>query len=136
MTDLSFARWPNLSEAQAHHQRRIDDKAGAVRQRFAPDWLIDEEYWLTAQQAQAYADGGYSGDVPEAVQSWADAANMTAKEAADDILATRQDYEQALMQIRRIRLVAKQQAAKASAVRDVYAAAEQGIANLDSVTPP
>jgi hypothetical protein len=136
MTAIAFTRHANLQSAQAGYRRWIDEKAGEVRQRFARDWLIDEEYWLAAQQAQTFADGGYSGDAPDAVQSWADASNRTPQQAADNILATRATYNAALEQVRRIRLTAKQSVMQASTVRDAFDVAEAAVATLDAITPP
>ena len=135
MTTIQFNQHADLKAAQTHHQRRIDEKAGAVRQRFARDWLLDEEYTLAANQAQAYADGGYNGTAPEAVQAWADAAGMSAQAATDDILATRQTYNAALEKVRRIRLTAKQQVAQVTTARAAFDAAETSISDLDAVAP-
>lgn len=136
MTTIQFSQHADMASAQAHHQRRVDEQAGAVRQRFARDWLIDEEYALAAKQAQVFADNNYSGDAPEAVQAWADAAGMTAQAAADDILATRDAYTGALEKIRRIRLEAKQRIAGVDTGRAAYDIAEQAVTELDAVTPP
>ena len=136
MTTITFNQHADLQAAITHHQRRIDAKAGEVRQRFARDWLIDEEYTLAANQAQAYVDNGYSGEVPETVQAWADAAGMSVQNAADDILETRDAYNTALEAVRRIRLTAKKAVAQAATVRAAYDIAEQAVTDLDAVTPP
>lgn len=135
MTTIQFNQHADLAAAKKHHQDRIDSKAGDVRQRFARDWLLDEEYTLAANQAQVYADNSYSGNAPEAVQAWADAAGMSAQAATDDILATRQTYNAALEKVRRIRLTAKQQVTQVTTVRAAFDAAETAVANLDAVVP-
>jgi hypothetical protein len=135
MTDVQFSVHSDIAEARFLHKRRVDEKAGAVRQRFARDWLVDEEYVLAAEQAQTFADGGYIGDAPEAVQAWADAAGMTEQSAADDILATRDAYTGALEQIRRIRLEAKQRIAGVDTARAAYDIAEQAVSDLDAIAP-
>jgi len=136
LSTIRFNQHENLDEAKLHHQDRVDGKAGAVRQRFAHNWLIEEEYELAAKQAQAYVDNGYNGEAPEAVQAWADAAGMTGQGSADNILAMRAAYKAELENIRRIRLTAKQQVAQASTEREAFDAAEHAISQLDAVTPP
>ena len=135
MTDIIFNRWGSLDEAIAHYRSSLDEKAGEVRRRFARDWLIDEEYTLSAEQAQAFVDGGYSGDAPESVQAWADAAGMTAKGAADDILATRDAYNVALQQVRRARLTGKESIKLASTAREARQIHDQAYADLDAIKP-
>lgn len=45
------------------------------------------EYTAALEEATAFADGGYAGDPPPSVASWAAAKSWTSTQAADDILA-------------------------------------------------
>lgn len=135
MTAISFNRWASLDEAITHYRASLDEKAGEVRRRFAREWLIDEEYMLAARQADEYAARSYADPVPEAVQSWADAAGMTAKSSAEDIRATRDSYNSALEYVRRTRLVAKESIRAATSARDMRSIHDQAWAELDAVTP-
>ena len=135
MSTISFSRWASLAEAVTHYQDALDAFAGEVRRRFAFSWAIDEEYQLTAEQAQAYVDVGYTGTPGDTVQSWADATGNSAQWAADDILTTRDAYVAALEGVRRIRLTAKAQMAAASTARDVKAVYDTAYAQLDAIAP-
>jgi hypothetical protein len=114
----------------------IDRAAGAARQRFvSPGALIDAEYVQAETEAQAYADAGYPVDAaPAAVQSWADAAGMTPQAAAENILATAQQWRGLLNQIRAIRLLGKA-AVDAAADADIEATAKAYIDQLDALKP-
>lgn len=67
------------------------------------------EYTDAEQAAQAYADAGYTGTVPDAVQSWATAKGWTATQAANDILAAAGQLRAAKSAIRAARLLRKEQ---------------------------
>jgi hypothetical protein len=124
------------SERRTAAQADIDRAAGAARQRYvSPGALIDAEYVQAETEAQAYATAGYpDADVPPAVQSWADAAGMTPQAAADDILATAQQWRGLLDQIRAIRLLGKA-AVDAAADADIEATAKAYIDQLDALKP-
>ena len=118
MTTIQFNQHADLAEAKETYKRRIDAKAGEIRQRFAQDWLIDEDY---------------SGDAPEVVQAWADITDMTGKQATDDILATRDAFNSALEQVRRIRLTGKSEVTQATTIRTAFDKAEMRIAELETI---
>lgn len=79
---------------------------GAVLGNRGPEYL-DAEI-----AAKAYKDAGYTGTVPEDVQSYATAMGWIAQQAADDILLTAANWRPAKSAIRANRLAAKE------AVRD------------------
>lgn len=66
------------------------------------------EYQIAEIDALTYKTSGYTGVVAESIQSWADAKNWTAKQAADDILQQAQVWRWAQGVIRRNRLKAKE----------------------------
>ncbi len=55
--------------------------------------LVEEEYRLAKTQAEKWITDGKPSQVPDAVQSWADAAGMTPEEAAGDIATTALSWE-------------------------------------------
>lgn len=136
MTTVSFSRWASLADAVAHYQVEIDRVAGEARARFAFSTAIDEEYQLTANQAEAYVAAGYAGTPGDTVQSWADATGQTPAWAADNIIATRDLYTSALEGVRRIRLVAKAQMTLATSARDIQAIFLAAEAQLQAIAPP
>lgn len=133
--DASF--FDTLPEAAAYYTDALDSFAGHVRTRFLSSGvLVDQEYLQTANEAQAYADAGYSGAVPDSVQSWADAAGMTAQAACDDILASRAAYQGAMRAVRRHRLVGKAAIQAAATKEDAQAAFDEYRGYLDAIQPP
>lgn len=85
----------------------IDAEADAARLAVVGDPLRVVEYERAAAEATAYQGTGYSGPVPAAVQSWADAKGWSGQQAADDILAAASAFNAALYQLRDIRLKGK-----------------------------
>lgn len=125
-----------LEEYAGAAEARIDAHAGEVRMRFpSPGNLCAEEYMQAERAAQEYAGGGYSGDVPDEVQCWADATGMTAQGACDDILATAAGWREAIRQIRRERLVGKAAVKDAADHTAVDTASDNALAALDAITP-
>lgn len=126
---------PSASERRATGRARIDRAAGDARLRFiSPGALLDAEYLQAERDAQAYADAGYPAEVPASVQAWADAAGLTAQQAADDILATAAQWRTVLDQIRALRLQGKA-AVTAAADADIETTAQSYIDQLDAITP-
>lgn len=85
----------------------IDAAADAARKAVAGDPLRAVEYERAALEAQAFADAGYQGDVPPMVAAWA-INGRTPQQAADNILGEAAQYQAALVQIRALRLQAKE----------------------------
>jgi hypothetical protein len=85
----------------------IDTAADAARRAVAGDPLSAVEYERAAAEAQAFAAANYQGDVPPMVAAWA-IGGRTAQQAADSILAEAAQYNVALVQLRTVRLTAKE----------------------------
>lgn len=86
---------------------RIDTAADAARRAVAGDPLRAVEYDRAASEAQAFAAAGYQGEVPPMVAAWA-ISGRTPQQAADSILAEAAQYNGALVQLRTVRLQAKE----------------------------
>jgi hypothetical protein len=120
----------SLGQIRAALLGRIDAAADAARLAVAGDPLRAAEYQIAETEAKAYQAGGYSGDCPPSVKSWAEAKNWTAKQAADNILAEAAAWSAALYAIRDARLKAKEgvrNALTADAAAAVAQAAIDGI---------
>jgi hypothetical protein len=82
------------------------------------------EYALAEQEALAYQNADYSGEVPLSVSVWAQATGRTDRWAANDIIGTANVWRQAQIQIRAKRLKAKELvrvAADKESVNQAYA---------------
>lgn len=90
------------------------------------------EYTQAEEQAIVYRSAGYSGDVPDYVQVWADAKGESAQWAADNIIATADAWRAAQTAIRAQRLLRKEQAKAATtqAELDAVATAWGGFVSL------
>jgi hypothetical protein len=69
-----------------------------------------EEYRIAESEAMAYRDGGYAGEIPLSVESWANPKKWTGQQAADNILATAAQWRSAQAGIRKERLAHKERA--------------------------
>ncbi|RHW21699.1 hypothetical protein [Pseudomonas jilinensis] len=113
---------------------QIDHTADTARALVVGDPLRAEEYKTAREEAQAFAAGGYQGDVPRAVAAWA-INGRTAQQAADEILAEAAAWTEALYFIRETRLAAKEQVRELMAAEQpeqAQAAAEQAIAAINA----
>ena len=81
-----------------------------------------EEYTGAFDDAAGYKLAGYTGTVPDGVQSWATAKSWTAQQAADDIIATATAWKAAQKAIRATRLARKEQVRAATDAAGVSAA--------------
>lgn len=130
---------PTLQAANANALRRelcaqIDTAADAVRLAVAGDPLRALEYDRAASEAQAFAAANYQGDVPPMVAAWA-INGRTAQQATDSILAEAAQYNAALVQLRTVRLAAKEQvraAMDAGNTEQAQTIAEQTIAAIQA----
>lgn len=86
---------------------RVDAAADGARAAVAGDPLRAVEYDRAANEAQAFAAASYQGEVPPMVAAWA-INGRTAQQAADDILREAAQYNGALVQLRTVRLQAKE----------------------------
>jgi len=81
------------------------------------------EYLKAAEDARAYKAAGYPKDeVPDYVQSWADAKRWTARQACDDILLQEMMWQGAAKLIRDYRLKAKEAVKRATTITEVETA--------------
>lgn len=87
--------------------QQVDVAADHARRAVAGDPLRAVEYDRAAAEAQAYAAAGYQGEVPPMVAAWA-ISGRTPQQAADSILAEAAQYNGALVQLRTVRLQAKE----------------------------
>lgn len=115
----------------------IDTAAGSARARYvSAGQLIEEEYRLALQQTQQWrAAGSPSDSVPQAIQDWADAANITAEEAVVSIEQTDAAWQQVLLNIRQARLAGKAAIDAAPDDADFIAIAQPYIDQLAAMQP-
>ncbi|MGB9577918.1 MAG: hypothetical protein ACPL3S_01460 [Halothiobacillaceae bacterium] len=85
----------------------VDAAADAARAAVVGDPLRAVEYERAASEAQSFADAGYQGDVPPMVAAWA-ISGRTTQQAAEDILREAAQYDGAIVQLRTLRLEAKE----------------------------
>lgn len=110
----------------------VDAVADAARLAIAGDPLRVVEYERAANEAQTYKDGGYSGTVPPAVKSWAEAKSWSGQQAADNILAEAAAWTLALYGIRDMRLKGKESVRSAADIAAAQVAAEAVISQIRS----
>ncbi|UVL62851.1 hypothetical protein LOY54_06145 [Pseudomonas sp. B21-032] len=110
--------------------QQIDLAADQSRTAVLGDSLRMAEYQLAEQEAKAFEATHFSGDMPPAVQSWADAANLSPQAAAESILAEAHAWKTALYAIRAARLKGKQSALKAGSHEEAEAIADEAIAAI------
>lgn len=124
----------DLAPLKAGYKDQIDQACGVKRAAaVSRGAYIDEEYRRAYEDALAYKAIGYSGGVPASVQSWATVAGLTAQQAADDIILTRDGYMALLDAIRDIRLTGKAMIDVATAPADILASVEFINASLDAL---
>lgn len=130
---MKVTRHESLNAAKATYERDIDEAAGEVRASYASNGpFIAAEYERAAATADAYLAGDTSNDA--SVTAWAQAAGMTRAEAAQDIIATRDQWHAVLDQVRSIRLDGKSRVRAATSVRQAYDRAQAAIAELRVLT--
>lgn len=108
-----------LTAARAALIRQIDADTDAIYRAVQGDRAM--EYLQAEQEARQFKKDGYTGDVPDSVESWASAKGETATWATDDILTTARGWRQAQASIRSTRLACKEQARAANDVAPVAA---------------
>lgn len=112
--------------------RDVDAAADAARRAVAGDALRAEEYKAAAAEAKAFAAANYEGDVPEMVAAWA-INGRTPQQAADDILGEAAQYNAAMVQLRTVRLNAKEQIRNAMSGGDIELAEAVSAATIASI---
>lgn len=111
---------------------RIDGAADRARRAVAGDPLRAVEYANAATEAQAFAAAGYQGTVPPMVAAWA-INGRTPQQAADSILAEAAQYNAALVQLRTVRLQAKEQIRALMAANQVEQAQQLAAHTIASI---
>jgi hypothetical protein len=114
--------------------QQIDGAADTSRLGVLSKASATEEYKRSEAQARAYRAAGYPpDDVPSCVASWAKAKRRdawTAQQAADDIIATADEWYGLLDGIRDLRLCAKEDVRHAADSGEVAARVQQFSADL------
>lgn len=121
-------------QTEADLCRSVDQAADAARRAVAGDPLRAVEYDRAASEAQAFAAAGYQGEVPPMVAAWA-ISGRTAQQAADSILAEAAQYNGALVQLRTVRLQAKElirAAINAGNIEQAQGIAAETIASIEA----
>lgn len=89
-----------LPDAIKYAETTIDRAASAARARFISSGVgQDAVYVVKGQQAQAYADAGFAGDVPAYIAAEAAATGVTAQAAAQTILALRDAWNNLVLSL-------------------------------------
>ncbi|MGP9633803.1 hypothetical protein ACT3R7_12120 [Halomonas sp. AOP43-A1-21] len=115
--------------------RDIDTAAGNARAMFvSPGSYIDQEYLLVKHEATAWLDSGSDeSSIPASVRDHMNMTELDAKTSAQIIVATAEDWEQALRQIRTLRLNGKSAVIKAETFEGKNQAAYAAIAQLEEL---
>ncbi|WP_198414652.1 hypothetical protein [Chromobacterium phragmitis] len=108
----------------------IDEAADFARRRILSDSFRVLEYARAASEAAAFKAADYQGEMPRSVKSWAEAAKLAPKEAADSILRKAAMWDDAMYEIRDLRLKGK---ARALATENHEAAKAVVVATTDAI---
>lgn len=135
---ISEAPPPPLAEEILRHQKAIDNAAGHARASFvSPGSYIDQEYILAKQEAADWLAGGQDGAaIPSSVQDHITMFEVSAERAAREIVATAEQWETALRDIRQLRLGGKAAVQRAGTIEAAEAAAQKAIDQLNRYRPP
>lgn len=115
--DIAAANDINISRLALIKQ--IDSDVDAIY--FATLGNRSDEYNLAHTDALAYQASGYTGDVPQSIQSWADAKGWTPQQSTDDILTTAALWSAARDAMRSNRLARKEEAKVAADKAGLFA---------------
>lgn len=122
----------NLGALQLSLCEQVDTAADAARRAVAGDPLRAVEYDHARIEAEQYAAAGYQGTVPPMVAAWA-INGRTPQQAADSILAEAAQYNAALVQLRTVRLGAKELIRAAMAAGNVEQAQDIAAETIASI---
>lgn len=126
--------WGPVPKSVEELCQEVDQTADRARAAVAGDPLRAVEYDRARIEAEQFAADGYQGEVPPMVAAWA-INGRTALQAADSILAEAAQYTAALVQLRTVRLQAKEQIRALMAADQVEQAqqvAAQTIASIEA----
>lgn len=126
-----------LPAAQAQLGRAIDAAAGKARQAFVSNGeLVAQEYQLAKQEAADWlANGKDETAIPSSVADHVAMTGQSTEEAAQEIVATAELWEQALSGIRSLRLGGKTAVRNADTIKGAEQAANEAIAQLKAYRP-
>lgn len=116
----------------------IDTEAGYARSAFvSPGTLVEQEYHLAKQESSDWlANGKDETAIPSSVADHMAMFDVGAETAATEIVATAEQWEQALATIRSARLGGKAAVRSAETVEAAEQAAKTAIATLNDIRPP
>ncbi len=116
----------------------IDNAAGNARAAFvSPGSYIDQEYLLAKQEAGEWlANGKDETAIPSSVSDHMAMFEVSAEAAAQEIVATAEQWETALREIRNLRLGGKAAVQRADTIEAAEEAAQQAIEQLNRYRPP
>ena len=118
----------DLSKAKSNALTQVDFLAGQTRSKYITTTPGQAEiYILKAQQAQAFKDSGYDGDVPVLVQVEATVTGETVQVATDSILAQQYAWEIKGAQIEQVRRAGKIAVGLSTTLEDVATALNDAI---------
>ncbi|MBB3141219.1 hypothetical protein [Halomonas organivorans] len=126
-----------LPAAQTQFGQAIDTAAGQARAAFvSPGTLIEQEYQLAKHEAQTWLDGGKDGTaIPSSISDHMAMFGVGAEAAANEIVATAEQWEQALATIRSARLGGKAAVRNAETIEAAELASQAAIAELNAIRP-
>jgi hypothetical protein len=117
-------------------QQQIEQAADQARSAVLGDPLRAIENQLAEDEAKAFKQAGYAGDVPLTVQALVDAQGIEPMDAAEAILQEAQAWHAALCSIRSARLKGRVEVLKATTHAQAEAYADTAINTIRaSVTP-
>lgn len=126
-----------LPDAIKYAESYIDKEAAKARSRFISTGAgQDATYVVKGEQAQAYRDAGYAGDVPAYIALEAAATGSTAQATADLILTLRDQWNTLVgPAIEAQRIGGKASVRAAETVEQVDAAMRAATLALQAITP-
>ena len=97
---------------------RIDLVTDTQRAKIVVDPVRTFEYQIAEKEARSFKAGGYEGAIPQTVSSWMEASGLDKVNATDATLQMADSFNNALNNIRKIRLVAKYKLLNSSIYED------------------
>ena len=133
---LDVSPHATLADAQAAAEARIDEAAGRARARYITVTPGQEATYVEkGRQAEAYRAAGYPADLTSYpwIQAEVNATGKTPQQAADDILAQRDQWIALGAQIEELRIKGKSDIRSATTKAQVRQLADQAVAALDAI---
>jgi len=112
----------------------IDITCGNLRsQVVSAGDFVAEEYRVAYEESIEFKAAGYSGVVPQSIMTWSIVSGNSTQWAADDIIATRNQYVSVLNMIRDVRLKSKAAIDAAVTPDDILAVVNSASASFASL---